>query len=296
MTTTSDDMFAGLDAATTPTPRRTARSLARKAKTETTSAPSGDANAEMSAQLAALVDDHAAVSAEIDAAQRSAFDSIDGSRFVHTAGQGAMPMADVVRVLGLAGVPTTALSRWTTDYLTALARRHGAVVGDVPVSVITDVDLTDKGVVLTLTTTSLVASRIAPAVARAVASAMREATGGVAWRARVGEDGHTVRLASQVVYDSRAAAAKRLVLAASPRMAALGDPARGRGAWKPIARKAGLVEETVTKEKVYDHAAGKHIDLPRTKITASWPVGFVLGDGERAGLRFTTPPAVTLDR
>lgn len=294
--TDADDLFAHLDAEAAPAPRRTARSLARKAKATTEPAPSGDAHAEMSPTLAALVDDHAAVSAEIDAAQRDAFDKVDGAQFVHAAGTGAMPMADVVRVLGLAGVPAVSLSRWTADYLTALARRHGAVVGDAAVSVVTDVDLTDTGVVLTLTTTSPTASRIAPAVARAVASAMREATGGVVWRARVEGDGHTVRLASQVRYDARAAAAKKLISAASPRMAELGDPARGREAWKPVARKAGLVEETVTKEKVYDAGQGKHIELPRTHITASWPVGFVLGDGERGGLRFTTPPAVTLDR
>lgn len=46
----------------------------------------------MTSQLAALVDDHAAVSAEIDDAQRTAFEEADGARFVHVAGQGAMPM------------------------------------------------------------------------------------------------------------------------------------------------------------------------------------------------------------
>lgn len=106
-------------------------------------------------------------------------------------------------------------------------------------------------------------------------------------RPRGGEDGHTVRLTSQAHYDPRAAAAKKVIAASSPRMAALGDKSRGRESWKPIARNAGLVEETTTKEKVYDAAQAKHIELPRTKITASWPRGFVLGDGK--GLDSASP-------
>lgn len=311
-----DDIFADLDD-DTPTPStksttkttskpRTARDLARrggkskgKDKTKDTSADNAESATALSPTLAALVEDHARVSAEIDDAQRQAFDEIDGSAFVHAAGVGAMPMDDVVRVLGLAGVPAASLRPWSAEHLAATARRHRAVVETTggtltPVSVVTDVDLLDSGIEITVAPATAVATAIAPAVARAVATAFAEATGGVRWTAAV-EGENVVRLSSQVRFDARAAAARTLVRAASPRMAGLVG-AGGRERWKVIAKKAGLVEETVTKEKIYDHTTHKNVELPRKRYTSSWPLRFVLGDGERGGIAFTTPPEVTLDR
>lgn len=318
MTNDIDDIFADLDndldnglntpaakTKTTSTPR-TARDLARrgkgkgKTKDKDNAADTSADSTALSPTFAALVEDHAAVSKEIDDAQRQAFDSIDGSVYVHSAGTGAMPMDDVTRVLSLAGVPAAALRGWTPDYLTAIAQRHRAVVEGsggtlTPVSVVTDVDLVDTGIEITVAPATATAAAIAPATARAaVASAFAEATGGVRWTAAV-EGGGAVRLTSQVKFDARAAASRSLVRAASPRMAGLVG-AGGRERWKTIARKAGLVEETTRKEKVYDHTQNKHVELPRRKITSSWPVKFVLGDGERGGIAFSTPPEVTLDR
>lgn len=200
-----------------------------------------------------------------------------------------------------------AVRKWTPDYLAGVARRHGAVVTDakgetVPVSVITDVDPVDTGVIVYMITAQPTATRIAPAAARALAEAMREATGGVEWRAEV-VDKNTVKLTSAVKYNARAAASKRLISAVSPRMTQLGDrrPAaggrtRGEEAWKPVALKAGLVEETVIKEKFFDHTTRKPVEVPRKRYVSSWPRGFVLGAGEVAGITFSTPAEITLDR
>lgn len=83
-----------------------------------------------------------------------------------------MPMEDVVRALGLAGVPTAALRAWSADYLAGVTRRHRAVVEDsggtlIPVSVVTDVDLVDSDIEITM----------APATAGALATAVAAQAG-----------------------------------------------------------------------------------------------------------------------
>lgn len=317
----NDDLFAMLDQAET-SPMPSARGLARKASakakpasnakdkgdTKTPAAPEVEDNGvDMPDHLAALIDDHRTISAEIDEAQKQAFDQIDGSRFVHTASGGAMPMEDVVRLLSLCGIPAQAARRWTPDYLAGLARRHGAVVDNgagesSPLSLITDVDPVDTGLQIFVTTAQPTASHIGQGPATALAEAMAEATGGVQFTAEV-VDKNTVRLTSAVRYDARAAASKRLISAVSPTLTSLGDrrPAasgrtRGEERWKSLALKSGLVEETTVKEKFFDHTQRKMVEITGKRYTSSWPKNFVLGDGEIAGLSFTTPPEIHLDR
>ncbi|WKK61203.1 FtsK/SpoIIIE domain-containing protein [Corynebacterium sp. P3-F1] len=117
---------------------------------------------------------------------------------------------------------------------------------------------------------------------------------GLTAAARLAVNGWRVDVRERSSSAGGAAAARTLVHAASPRMAGLVG-AGGRERWKAIARKAGLVEETTKKVKMWDAAQNKHVELPQLKITSSWPVKFVLGDGERGGVTFSTPPAVTLD-
>lgn len=315
----NDDLFALLDnAETSPVP--SARGLARKTKNKSNAkaaakgdtkkaeqVPAEDNTVDLPAHLRDLISDHRRVSQEIDDAQRRAFDEIDGAQFVHTTSAGSMPMEDVQRILGLCGVPAQAVKQWSADYLTGVARRHGAVVTDakgeaMSLSTIVDVDPVDEGLILYITAAQPTASRIAPAAARALAEAMREATGGVEWRAEV-MDGTTVKLTSAVRYNARAAASKAIISAVSPVLTSLGDrrPAasgrtRGEERWKNIALKAGLVEETTVREKFFDHTTRKTVEVPRKRYVSSWPRGFVLGDGELAGLAFSTPPEITLDR
>lgn len=303
-------------------PPPTARGLARKTKTKSTvkASAKGDTKTpppaqvednvvDIPAELQDLIDDHRAVSEEIDTAQREAFDQIDGRRFVHTASGGAMPMEDVQRLLTLCGVPAQATRKWSAEYLAGVTHRHGAVVTDakgesIPLSVITDVDPVGDGLIIYMTTAQPTAVRIAQATATAtaLATAMREATGGVVWRAEV-VDKNTFKLTSRVKYNARSAAAKKIISAVSPRFTSLGDQrraasgrTRGEESWKQIALKAGLVEETVIKEKFFDHTARKQVEVPRKRYVSSWPKSFVLGDGEVAGMAFSTPAEITLDR